>query len=35
VFVDLWAVRTLLVKRDALPDVKHAAFYGFAARNED
>ncbi|MBT3440673.1 MAG: tryptophan 2,3-dioxygenase [Euryarchaeota archaeon] len=35
VFVDLWAVRTLLVKRDALPDVKQAAFYGFAARNED
>lgn len=29
VFVDLWAVRTLLVKRDALPDVENAEFYGF------
>ena len=30
VFVDLWAVRTMLVKRDAIPDVGHPEFYGFA-----
>ncbi|HIF91505.1 MAG TPA: tryptophan 2,3-dioxygenase, partial [Candidatus Poseidoniales archaeon] len=30
IFVDLWGVRTLLVKRDALPDVKNNDFYGFA-----
>lgn len=29
VFVDLWAVRTLLVKRDALPLLDDADFYGF------
>jgi tryptophan 2,3-dioxygenase len=29
VFVDLWAVRTLLVKRDALPLLDDAEFYGF------
>ena len=33
VFVDLWAVRTLLVKRSALPDVKEPSFYGFNARS--
>ena len=31
VFVDLWAVRTLLVKRERLPDVKEAEFYGFSS----
>ncbi len=31
VFVDLWAVRTMLVKRDGLPDVGQAGFYGFSA----
>ena len=31
VFVDLWAVRTLLVKRDGLPPVDEADFYGFAS----
>ena len=31
VFVDLWAVRTMLVKRDVLPDVEQAGFYGFSA----
>lgn len=30
VFVDLWAVRTMLVKRDAIPDVGDPEFYGFA-----
>lgn len=30
IFVDLWAVRTMLVKRDALDDVKEPGFYGFA-----
>ena len=29
VFVDLWAVRTLLVKQEALPVVENADFYGF------
>ena len=29
VFVDLWAVRTLLVKREALPALDNADFYGF------
>lgn len=29
IFVDLWAVRTLLLKRDALPEVSEADFYGF------
>ena len=33
VFVDLWAVRTMLVKRGALPDVEQANFYGFAAND--
>ena len=32
VFVDLWAVRTMLVKRSALPEVNNASFYGFNAR---
>ena len=31
VFVDLWAVRTLLIKRDALPMLEHADFYGFSS----
>ncbi len=31
IFVDLWAVRTLLVRRDALPDVSEADFYGFTS----
>ena len=31
VFVDLWSVRTLLVKREALPDVMNADFYGFTS----
>ena len=30
VFIDLRAVRTMLVKRDALDDVKQPDFYGFA-----
>ncbi|MFL2969443.1 MAG: tryptophan 2,3-dioxygenase family protein [Candidatus Poseidoniaceae archaeon] len=30
VFVDLWAVRTMLVKRDALTDVTSPEYYGFA-----
>ena len=35
VFVDLWAVRTLLVKREALPDIRQAEFYGFATPKDD
>ena len=31
VFVDLWAVRTLLIKRDALPVLEHPDFYGFSS----
>ena len=31
VFVDLWAVRTLLVKREALAEVGTAEFYGFSS----
>ena len=31
IFVDLWAVRTLLVKRDALPEMDNADFYGFTS----
>lgn len=30
IFRDLWAVRTILVRRDELPDLQHADFYGFA-----
>ncbi|MBT60220.1 MAG: tryptophan 2,3-dioxygenase [Euryarchaeota archaeon] len=33
VFVDLWAVRTLLVKQDNLPPVDDSTFYGFAAND--
>jgi tryptophan 2,3-dioxygenase len=32
VFRDLWAIRTLQVRRDAAPSLEHAEFYGF--RNE-
>ena len=30
IFTDLWQVRTLLLKRDAQPDVPEPAFYGFS-----
>ena len=33
VFTDLWAVRTMLVKREALPNPKNPEFYGYAAEN--
>ena len=33
VFTDLWAVRTMLLKRDALSDPTNSGFYGFAAGN--
>ena len=33
IFTDLWAVRTMLVKREVLPDPKNSEFYGFTARN--
>ena len=33
VFTDLWAVRTMLVKRDAIPDPERPEFYGYAAEN--
>ena len=33
IFTDLWAVRTMLVKRDALPNPENPEFYGYAAEN--
>ena len=30
VFGDLWAVRTILIKREALPELQQPGFYGFA-----
>jgi len=33
IFTDLWAVRTMLVKREVLPDPINSEFYGFTARN--
>jgi len=33
IFTDLWAVRTLLIKRDELPDPKNLGFYGYASEN--
>jgi tryptophan 2,3-dioxygenase len=33
VFTDLWAVRTMLVKRDSLSDPKNSEFYGYASEN--
>lgn len=32
IFTDLWMVRTLLITKEALPPLKAAAAYGFAAR---
>ena len=29
IFVDLWSVRTILVKRELLPDVANPDYYGF------
>jgi tryptophan 2,3-dioxygenase len=31
VFADLWAARTILIRRDALPPLERPEFYGFAA----
>jgi tryptophan 2,3-dioxygenase len=31
IYTELWAVRTLLLRRDALPPLRNRAFYGFAA----
>lgn len=33
VFADLWAVRTLLLKREALPKLENPNFYGFAVES--
>lgn len=33
IFTDLWAVRTMLVKRDALPGPANADFYGYSSDN--
>jgi tryptophan 2,3-dioxygenase len=30
IFVDLWAVRTVMMPKDTLPDLKNPDFYGFA-----
>ena len=32
IFVDLWAVRTILVKRENLPDVMEPEYYGFNSK---
>jgi tryptophan 2,3-dioxygenase len=29
VFVDLWSVRTILIKKQALPSLEKPEFYGF------
>jgi len=33
IFTDLWAIRTLLVKRDELPNPANPEFYGYASEN--
>ncbi len=33
IFVDLWAVRTLLMKEEALPNLRQPHFYGFAGES--
>lgn len=33
IFVDLWAVRTLLMKKEALPKLREPHFYGFAGES--
>ena len=33
IFVDLWTVRTILVRRDLLPDVIESEYYGFNLDN--
>ena len=32
IFVDLWAVRTILVKRENLPDLMEPEYYGFNSK---
>tara|TARA_B100000282_G_scaffold161156_1_gene116375 strand:- start:301 stop:1395 length:1095 start_codon:yes stop_codon:yes gene_type:complete len=32
IFVDLWTVRTILVRRDLLPDVANPEYYGFSSQ---
>ena len=29
VFIDLWTVRSILIKKEALPEIKNSAFYKF------
>ncbi len=29
VFIDLWTVRSILIKKEALPEIKNSAFYEF------
>jgi tryptophan 2,3-dioxygenase len=33
IFVDLWAVRTILIKRDNLKDLSNPEYYGFNSNN--
>jgi len=33
IFTDLWEVRTILLKKDLLPSINSAGFYGFSAEN--
>ncbi len=33
IFKDLWAIRTMLVKQELLPEVENPEFYGFALKS--
>ena len=33
IFVDLWAVRTILIKRENLPEIQNQEYYGFKSKN--
>ena len=33
IFVDLWTVRTILVRRDLLPDVVNPSYYEFNSQS--
>jgi tryptophan 2,3-dioxygenase len=33
IFVDLWAVRTILIKRENLQDLSNPEYYGFSSNN--
>ena len=35
VFTDLWSVRTILIKKEALPELKNSEFYSFVGESND